>query len=156
MRNPSLLKCTLLLALATAAGAADAPSPQPFPWLSGHWCTLNGDWLSEQLWMPAEGDMALGVQRTTKAGKTTSFEYLRIETRDGVTNLIVMLDGQPGMSFRMTASGADWARFEDPRQKFPNRVEYRRTAEGLQREIAGPGPDGKEISSASNYRRCVD
>ena len=60
----------------------------------------------------------------------------------------------PPISFRLTASGDNWARFENPQHDFPKRVEYRRTANGLHAEIAGPGEAGKELVIPFDYRPC--
>ena len=145
-----------LCAFATFACAANAPPAHSFTWLSGHWCSQIDGELIEEYWMPAEGDLALGVGRTVKAGRIKTFEFMRIQTRDGVTNYIAIHEGQPETSFRLTASGQDWARFENPQHDFPKRVEYRRTSFGLHAEIAGPGKDGKEVVIPFDYRHCVD
>ena len=153
MRNTCALSTAVLLALAAVASAADAPT---FSWLSGHWCSQSDDQLIEEYWLPSNAGLAIGVGRTLKAGKTVTFEFMRIETRDGVTDYLAMHDGMPAVAFRMTASGTDWARFENPQHDFPRRVEYRRTETGLQAEIAGPGKNGKEVVLPIVYRRCVD
>jgi hypothetical protein len=150
-----VLSSTLVAAACAAAPAADS-SPRAFPWLSGHWCSQSETQLIEEYWLPPEGSLALGVGRTVKAGKTATFEFMRIETRDGVTHYLAMHDGLPAVAFKLTASGADWARFENPQHDFPTRVEYRRTSAGLHAEIAGPGKDGKEVVIPFDYRRCVD
>jgi len=156
MRNKKSHLSAVLLALVTAACAADAPSARTFAWLSGHWCSQSDGQLIEEYWLPSNAELALGVGRTLKAGKTVTFEFMRIETRDGVTNYLAMHDGKPAVAFRLTASGTDWARFENPQHDFPQRVEYRRTETGLHAEIAGPGKDGKEVVLPIVYRRCVD
>jgi hypothetical protein len=127
-----------------------------FDWLSGHWCTQAGGEVIQEFWLPAEGNVALGLGRTIKAGKTLSFEFIRIEVRDGLPHFIAVLEGQPPTAFRLTASGTDWARFENPQHDFPRRVEYRRTPSGLHAEVAGPGADGKEKTIRFEYRRCTD
>ena len=81
---------------------------------------------------------------------------MRIETRDGATHYIAIHDGQPPTPFKLTASGADWARFENPQHDFPKRVEYRRVSSGLHAEIAGPDKNGKEAVIPFDFRRCVD
>jgi len=81
---------------------------------------------------------------------------MRIETRDGETHFVAVLEGQEPTKFKLTGSGADWARFENPQHDFPTRIEFRRTAGGLHAEIAGPGKDGKEKVIPFDYRRCVD
>jgi hypothetical protein len=156
-RTLSLLAALpLFAALAISMAAAEDPPARRFDWLAGHWCSRTGGRLIEEHWLPAAGDVALGIGRTVQDGKTISFEFMRIESRDGVTNYVAVLGGQPATFFRLTASGPDWARFENPQHDFPRRVEYRRTAGGLLGEIAGPGKNGKETVIPFEYRRCAD
>jgi hypothetical protein len=156
MNTRNFAALAALVLFACAVPAADDPPARRFDWMSGHWCSESGGQLLEEFWLPAEGELALGVGRTVKAGKTTTFEFMRIETRDGVTSYIALHDGQPPVAFRMTASGQHWARFENPQHDFPRRVEYRRTSSGMHAEIAGPGKGGKEMVISFEYRRCVD
>jgi len=161
-RKPLLtaLAATLVLGVAalvqSATLVADDPPARRFDWLSGHWCAEGGGQLLEEFWLPPEGNLALGIGRTIKNGVTTSHEFMRIETRDGVTNYVSIHDGQPPTPFKLTASGAEWARFENPQHDFPKRVEYRRTSSGLHAEIAGPDKDGKPAVIPFEFRRCVD
>lgn len=154
MKKPYASIATLCL-FAAAVPAADAPTARDFGWLSGHWCSRTGDRLIEEFWLPAEGDVALGIGRTIKGGKTTEFEFMRIQTRGGATSLVAVLEGQEPTAFPLTASGANWARFENPQHDFPQRIEFRRTSPGLHTEIAGPGKDGKEEIIPFEYRRCA-
>src|SRR5262245_21413060 len=154
MKTRQLLTVLLLSLLTAAVFAADDPPARRFDWLSGHWCSDTGSQVIEELWLPARGNVALGVGRTIKSGKTTSFEFMRIEIRDDVIQFVAVLEGQPPTPFKLTASGADWARFENPQHDFPKRVEYRRTPSGLHAETAGPGADGKERTIRFEYRRC--
>ena len=156
MGKSRVLGVGILLVLTGCAAAADAPDSRAFTWLSGHWCSQSGNQLIEEYWLPPNAGLALGVGRTLEAGKTVTFEFMRIETRDGVTNYLAMHDGKPAVAFRLTASGPDWARFENPQHDFPKRVDYRRTSAGLHAEIAGPGKDGKELVLPFDYRHCVD
>ena len=139
---------------AAACPAADEPPAKRFAWMSGHWCSQQGESVIDEYWLPPAGDLALGVGRTVKGGKVTSYEFMRIETRDGVTSYVSLHDGQPATAFRLTSSGADWARFENPQHDFPKRIEYRRNASGLHAEIAGPGREGKELVIGFEYLRC--
>jgi hypothetical protein len=153
---PAALVAGAVALVHAATLAADDPPARRFGWLSGHWCAEGGGTLMEEFWMPPEGSLALGVGRTVKNGATTSHEFLRIETRDGATSLTAIHDGQPPTPFKLTASGADWARFENPEHDFPKRIEYRRVSSGLHAEIAGPGDDGREAVIPFEFRRCVD
>jgi hypothetical protein len=161
-RKPVLVILSAALVVGAAAlvhaatlAAADPPARR-FSWLSGHWCSEAGGELIEEFWLPPEGDLTLGVGRTVKNGVTTSHEFLRIATRDGVPQLTAIHDNQPPTPFRLTASGVDWARFENPQHDFPQRIEYRRTSSGMHAEIAGPGKGGKEEVIPFEMRRCVD
>ena len=141
-----------------AACTANTPPAGPavvhdFGWLSGHWCLEQGGELVEEAWLMPRGGLMLGIGRTLKAGKA-SFEFLRIELRAGVPNYVAQPGGAPPTAFRLTASGKGWARFENPEHDFPKRVEYRRTAQGLHAEIAGPGQGGRETVIPFDYLTC--
>jgi hypothetical protein len=98
--------------------------------------------------------MAIGLGRTLAQGATTAFEYLRIVDLDGVPAYVAQPGGRPPTTFRMTASGEQWIRFENPEHDFPQRIEYRRASDTLHAEIAGPGADGAEAVISFDYRKC--
>ena len=154
MRTLKLLALGTLVACTTGATVAESPSAAGLDWLAGHWCMESGGEFIEEHWLPSRGDVMLGVGRTVKGGKTLNFEFLRIERVAASTNYIAQPQGGAPTVFRMTASGANWARFENPEHDFPKRVEYRRTPDGLHAEIAGPGKDGKELVIPFEYRAC--
>jgi hypothetical protein len=153
---PAALVLVIAALVQSAAPSTEDVPARRFEWLSGHWCSERGGELLEELWLPPNGDLALGVGRTIRNGRTTSHEFLRIHTRDGATSLTALPDGQPPTAFGLTASGVDWARFENPEHDFPKRIEYRRVTSGLHAEIAGPGKDGKETVIPFEFHRCVD
>jgi hypothetical protein len=155
MRTLELLTFFGMLA-ACNAGARDAePTATPdLGWIAGHWCLESSGELIEEHWLPAQGDLMLGLGRTVKGGKTMSFEFLRIESKDGATHYLAQPQGAPPTAFKLTASGPNWARFENPRHDFPTRVEYRRGAAGLHAEIAGPGEGDKEVVIPFDYGPC--
>ncbi len=143
-----------LPAAAVLSLTASAGTPPKLDWLTGHWCAdRNGDFIEEQ-WLAPRGDLLLGLSRTVKGATTASFEFLRIEWRDGVPSYVAQPQGNPPVPFAWVAGGADWARFENPRNNFPKRVEYRKTANGLHAEIAGPGDGGKETVIPFDYLPC--
>ena len=141
-----------LLILIGGLCAADTISP--LAWLSGRWCSAPGDQLTEELWLPPRGSILLGVSRTVSTTETLGFEYLRIVERDGILHYLAQPAGRPPTSFKETARGEQWIRFENPGHDFPRRIEYRRDGDKLHAEIAGPGDDGKETVIPFNYRRC--
>jgi hypothetical protein len=159
MNKQNLMALGVLAACIAAAGAKppadDATAKMAaFDWLAGHWCMEKDGQVVEENWLPARGGMLLSVGRTVAAGRVSSFEFLRIELRDGVVTFVAQPNGTPPTAFRLTAAGADWARFENPQHDFPRRVEYRRTGAGLHAEIAGPGEGGGERVIPFDYRPC--
>jgi hypothetical protein len=139
-----LLICLFAAGAAVPAGST-ASSADPIAalgWMSGHWCMERGDERIEEQWLAPRGGLLLGMGRTVKHGKAQAFEFLRIEQREGVVTFVAQPNGTPPTPFRLTGSGADWARFENPTHDFPQRVEYRRTPTGLSARISGPGGFG--------------
>jgi len=155
MRKPRLLTLGMLAACAACARDAEPSAAPDFGWLSGHWCSGSGADLLEEHWLSSRGDPMLGLGRTLKAGKTVSFEFMRISHAGGITNYFAQHQGAAPVAFRLTAAGANWARFENPQHDFPRRVEYRRTPDGLHAEIAGPGEGDKERVISFTYRPCA-
>jgi uncharacterized protein DUF6265 len=147
------------LAAATLAVAAPAATPADsrsvsLDWFVGHWCSDRDGSFIEEAWLAPKGDLLLGISRTVKGSKTASFEYLRIEWKDGVPIYVAQPQGNPPVPFKWIAGGADWARFENLENDFPTRVEYRKTKSGVYAEIAGPGEHGKELVIPFAYEAC--
>jgi hypothetical protein len=151
-RLPGIVAAALLTIAARAEPGAQTPN-RDFDWIAGHWCgERNGSHIEEQ-WLAARGGVLLGLSRTVKGDKTLSFEFMRIEI-GAETRFVAQPQGNPPTPFKLTASGPGWARFENPAHDFPNRVEYRRTANGLHAEIAGPDKDGKAAIIPFEYAVC--
>jgi hypothetical protein len=153
MKTNKLLPFSIVALSAALSTSADTKTD--LHWFTGHWCAESESQFIEEQWLAPRGDILLGLSRTVKGAKTASFEFLRIEWTGGVPSYIAQPQGQPPVAFKLTASGADWARFENPAHDFPKRVEYRRTAGGLYAEIAGPGEDGREMKIPFDYRQCA-
>ena len=144
---------TLALTLLVSSASA-APGPDGLGWLSGRWCTTGDEPKIEEHWLPHRGDMLLGVNRTLKGGRTTSFEFLRIVLVDGQATYVAQPGGGPPTPFTRTEGGVNWVRFENRAHDFPQRIEYRRDAEALHAEIAGPGGNGSERVIAFDFLAC--
>jgi hypothetical protein len=155
MKTNNLLRFPVVALSAGLSLAASADTKTDFQWFTGHWCAERDGQFIEELWLEPRGDILLGLSRTVKGAKTASFEFLRIEWVGGVPSYIAQPQGQAPVAFKLTASGATWARFENPSHDFPKRVEYRRTPAGLYAEIAGPGEGGKEMKIPFDYRQCA-
>ena len=139
-----------LLALSPDAGI------KALHWLSGRWCNGAGASVSEEYWLPARGELMLGVSRTVKNERAVAFEFLRVAEVDGVVTYLAQPEGRPETAFKRTGGGENWVRFENPQHDFPTRIEYRREGDVLTAEIAGPGKEGKEKVIPFPFQRCPD
>ncbi len=72
----------------------------------------------------------LGVSRTVKADRMTSFEYLRIVERDGGLVYVAQPGGRTATEFVLTEYDKQRAVFVNPRHDYPQRIVYELTQEG--------------------------
>jgi hypothetical protein len=63
-------------------GIALALTLKDIAWLAGDWQLLNATQCIEEVWTAPSGNMLVGMSRTVAAGRTTSFEFMRIEARE--------------------------------------------------------------------------
>jgi hypothetical protein len=140
--------------LTPTARANEAAQAAPLDWIQGDWCGGSDNERIEEHWLPAHGGLRLGLGRTLRGPRTSSFEFLRIEVVDGIATYIAQPGGAPPAAFKRTAGGENWVRFENAQHDFPKRVEYRRSGDALHAEIVGPGEGGKEIVIPFDYTVC--
>ena len=148
-----LLKAVTLGTLLIGSAQAEVANSS-LEWLAGHWCVEMGGDTVEEFWLPPHGGVMAGLARTLSTERTTGFEFLRIAQIDGVQSYIAQPGGRPPTSFRRTAGGERWVRFENPDHDFPQRIEYRREGEDLHAEVAGPGKNGEESVLNFDYSPC--
>ncbi|HEY1249961.1 MAG TPA: DUF6265 family protein, partial [Thermoanaerobaculia bacterium] len=115
------------LASSTLPAADAAPG-----WMAGLWTgTDEAGVAMEELWTPAKGGSMLGLHRDVQAGRTVSFEFLRIEEApDGVTYW-ASPKGRPATPFRMIESSDRRVVFSNPELPYPTRILYWLTPDGL-------------------------
>jgi len=142
------------LALPLSGGANDTTANPSLDWIAGHWCAELGETTAEEIWLRPHGGIAVGLGRTRTSDRTTGFEYIRIAEQDGVQSFIAQPGGRPPTSFKRTAGGERWVRFENPDHDFPQRIEYRRDGDALHAEVAGPGDNGEETVIGFDYHPC--
>jgi hypothetical protein len=125
------------VAQTTAAPAArpNAPSPlEAFAWLAGCWEGKVNQRDFREEWLPLRGDVMVGASQTAMLGKTLSYEYLRLEPRADVVYYIPAPSGKKETPFRMSGKKVDGNdeifTFESVTGEFPQRIIYRRGAEG--------------------------
>ena len=141
--------------LLTLVAPATAATPD-LDWLAGNWCGGEAGLTIEERWLAPRGGELLGLSRTSQGERMVAFEFLRIVAVDGVPTYLAQPDGRPPTAFARTTGGEDWVRFENPAHDFPQRIEYRRTAEGLHAEISGPGDNGETQRMRFDYRPCAE
>ena len=158
MRPMTLLPiCSFVLAI-TGANVAIASAETAVPalpaWMAGQWCSDKDNERIEEHWLNADGGTMLGVSRTRNESRKTQFEFMRIESIDGVPTFFAQPGGRPATAFPRRDGGNDWVRFENSAHDFPQRVEYRRKGNDLHAEISGPGDAGKTFSIKFEFSRC--
>jgi len=140
---------------AASAPAAGTPTAADFGWLSGSWQRGAGKDLAEEHWTLPNGGSLLGMARTLSNGRTSFFEFLRVEEgRDGV-DYVAQPGGRPPVRFRCTSLGGRKAVFENPTHDFPTTITYERHDDELIATISGP-PTSREKPATFRFVRAGD
>ncbi|HUF18411.1 MAG TPA: DUF6265 family protein [Thermoanaerobaculia bacterium] len=139
MRRLTPLILPALLTASMTLSAAELPG-----WMTGTWRATNGDAISEEIWSAADGTLMTGTNRVIATGKTTWFEFLRIENRDGNLIYVAMPGGRPGTEFAAEKVEPSRITFENPEHDFPQRIIYWRDGERLCARIEGGDGKGQE------------
>jgi hypothetical protein len=124
---------------ARAQGAGDAVSR--LAWLSGGWVSeADGRWTEEQ-WSEPRGGLMLGVGRSGKGDRATSFEFMRIAIdADGRIVFWGSPGGRSAVPFHLVEEGVGGATFANPSHDFPKRISYRRDGDRLIATVSGDEP----------------
>jgi hypothetical protein len=130
MKMLAILLCALPLA---------ASEMEKLGFMAGCWSGSNGREQFEEMWMkPAAGSM-LGAARTLVSGKTVFFETHVISVdKEGKTVMNIRLRTNPTTTpFTLIQASGEEAVFSNPAHDYPQRVIYRKTADGLLGRIEG-------------------
>ncbi|MEO7271646.1 MAG: DUF6265 family protein [Vicinamibacterales bacterium] len=124
-----------LLAGATALTLAAAQTSPPaaidrLAWLGGCWSQTRPDGLTEEHWLKPSGGTMLGMSRNVRAGQTREFEFLQIREVAGKLAYIAKPSGQAEATFPVKTLTDSEVVFEDLAHDFPQRIIYRRGADG--------------------------
>ncbi|HKX55190.1 MAG TPA: DUF6265 family protein, partial [Xanthomonadales bacterium] len=121
------------LCLATASSLLHADQVQALvpslDWLSGNWCMTAEGQSVEETWSSEEGGQLLGLSRTVKNGKVVAFEFLRIESGDGITQYIAQPGGGAATVFTASLVSDNHLVVENPAHDFPQKIVYQREAD---------------------------
>ena len=116
----------------TAAIVGQGKSPvteiKDFDGMAGCWEQRNEAkklLISEQ-WMSPAGTSILGMGRTVKEGKTTDWEFMRIEQRaDGIFYVAKPKENNDETAFKLISSDLNQVVFENKEHDFPQRIIYK-------------------------------
>lgn len=125
-----------------AAMAAQAKA-EALGWLSGNWeaeldqpAGAQPAWTDES-WTTPRGGILIGIGRRGVGHRLGMYEVMRIATdAAGQTSLHVTSDDGSSTSFALVRSAGTEAVFENPAHDYPQRIAYRRTADGLEASIS--------------------
>ena len=111
-------------------GETPAPSVQQLAWMAGSWEGTAGKASIEEHWTHPAGGTMFAVSRTIVGGKTVAFEFLRIERREDGIFYVAQPGGRPPTDFKLAKLEGQTVAFENPQHDFPQRIIYRKNADG--------------------------
>jgi hypothetical protein len=146
----------MLATLVTTPALAQAPpaTVDRLAWIAGCWSRTLPDGVNEEHWMTPAGGTMLGMSRTVRSGKTTEHEFLQIREVDGSLAYIARPSGQAEATFPLKTISAQEAVFENPGHDFPQRVIYRRNADGTVTARIEGTMNGTSRGTDFPYSRC--
>lgn len=127
---------------------------QDLAWLAGDWQIASATQCVEEQWTAPSSNLLVGMSRTVAAGRTTSFEFMRIEARADGIYYVAQPGGRPPVDFRLASESATELVFVNPGHADRlKKVIYRRETDGrLTARIEGEN-GGKPFAEDYAYRR---
>lgn len=138
------------------AQAAVSPALAPFTWLEGCWKGEVNEREFREFWMPARGNVMIGVSQLSLNGTMQDYQYLRLEARDGV--VFSQFSGDRKVyAFKLASTATDQKdtvfTFDHTEATFPAHLVYRKGVAGwLYETVEGP-IDGKPTTVIYPFRR---
>jgi len=152
----------LLLALASCETTRHEPERDPIEghlpllsWMAGYWRGAEAGTSMEEIWLPPEGGLMLGLHRDIDSEGRTSFEFLRIESSPAGTVYWASPQGSPPTPFALKELKVNAVVFENPEHDFPQRILYRLEAGGLLHARIEGVVDGEPLSSEWTWSRAM-
>jgi hypothetical protein len=83
-------------------------------WLAGQWQLTSASRCVEEQWTAPSGNMLIGMSRTVAEGRTTSFEFMRIEARADGIYYVAQPSGRPPVDFKLASDSPTELIFVNP------------------------------------------
>jgi hypothetical protein len=127
---------------------------QDLGWLAGDWQVTSGARCVEEQWTAPSANVIVGLSRTVDGGRTTGFEFMRIEARADGIYYVAQPGGRPPVDFKLASESASELVFVNPgHADHLKKIVYRREADGrLTARIEGEN-GGTPFSEDFAYRR---
>jgi hypothetical protein len=148
------MRSRLLVPLYVCMFAAESVDMRELAWLEGSWTGTHAGVAMEEHWSSVNGGALLGMHRDVKAGRMTSFEFLRIQTTADGTFYFASPGSAAPIAFKLQALREQHVTFENQGHDFPQRIEYwLDAADVLHARIEG-AVDGKSVSEEWAWQRA--
>ena len=116
---------------AGAAAVAGDDALGQLAWLRGCWQGKVNQREFREMWLAPLGGVMLGASHTVLQGKTSDFEFMRIEQRpDGSVVYSLAVPEQKQMEFKLATPAGEEFAFGNPAAEFPSKIIYRPGTEG--------------------------
>ena len=128
-----LARAFVVVWLGAGAAAAEPAASRigDFAFMAGCWQGGDAQSAVEEVWMRPGGGAMMGTSRVVAGGKAVFSEFVEVaEKPTGLVMTVALGIGKPGVSFTRIPAGADEVVFENPTHDFPQRIRYRKVAEG--------------------------
>jgi uncharacterized protein DUF6265 len=129
------------------------PTVDQLAWLTGCWTMTRGDSVVEEQWLKPLGGTLMGISRTAKGGRVVEHEFLQIRDVNGKLAYVAKPSGQAEATFPIKTFSDSEAIFENAAHDFPQRILYRRTADGVTARVEGTR-NGQTRGIDFVYTRC--
>jgi hypothetical protein len=117
----------VVAALLIQPAAAQRNDLDRFDWLTGTWEMVDGNRRVEEQWTSPTSNLMTGMSRTITDGRTSEFEFLRLEKRGDDVFYVPQPGGRPPVSFKLTSVSPERFVFENSSgEDRVSRIEYRR------------------------------
>lgn len=108
-----------------SAAEPEAKSLDSLSFMVGSWRQSDGTVEVEEHWLPAKGDIMLGLGRTVRGkGKETAFEFLRVAPSKAGLSYFASPQGRAATEFPLVELAKEKVVFENPVHDFPQRISY--------------------------------